>query len=50
MSDKSDASELLDLAVEYNILSSKKEKKFRRDLQVSHLYISSPMLTYAYAC
>lgn len=33
LSDKSDASELLDLAVEYNILSSKKEKKFRRDLQ-----------------
>lgn len=33
MYESSEANELLDMAVEYNVLPPKKEKKFRRDLQ-----------------
>jgi len=33
MYDSAEANELLDMAVEYNVLPPKKEKKFRRDLQ-----------------
>jgi hypothetical protein len=37
MYESSEASELLDMAVEYNVLPPKKEKKFRRDLQTGDM-------------
>ena len=35
--ESSEANELLDMAVEYNVLPPKKEKKFRRDLQTGDM-------------
>jgi len=37
MYESSEANELLDMAVEYNVLPPKKEKKFRRDLQTGDM-------------
>ena len=37
MYESSEANELLDMAVEYNVLPPKKEKKFRRDLQTGEM-------------
>ena len=37
MYESSEANELLDMAVEYNVLPPKKEKKFRRDLQTGEV-------------
>ena len=37
MYESSEANELLDMAVEYNVLPPKKEKKFRRDMQTGDM-------------